>query len=236
MGVPLTGALQQNRLVDGLREPECARLARCVGELGDAQLDEQASWDLRLTPAEKAKAAEVLAPVGERPLIMFSVGTKLQANDWGRERWRELMLRLGRQYPHYGLAFTGVPGESEASEFVAEGWREGAGAGAAVVNLCGGLTPRDSAACFARATVFIGHDSGPMHLAASVGTPVVAIFSARNLPGMWFPFGARHKVIYHQVDCMGCGLEECVVERKKCIYGIAVEEVLEAARDVLGEA
>ena len=55
------------------------------------------------------------------------------------------------------------------------------------VNLCGELSVRESAAVLRSARVFIGHDSGPMHLAAAVGIPCAAIFSARNPPGRWFP-------------------------------------------------
>ena len=228
VGFPLSEETQRNLVMGDAIEPECERLARNLGELGDGRMDERKSWDLRLTAAEHAKAEEVLRPVGSRPLLMFSIGTKLQANDWGRERWRALMAELGREYAGYALAYTGVPAESEASAFVAEGWREGAGGDAVIVNLCGELTPRESAACFARARIFLGHDSGPMHLAASVGTPVVAVFSARNLPRMWFPYGGQHQVIYHEVDCMGCGLQECFAEHKRCIYSIAITEVLEA--------
>ena len=72
------------------------------------------------------------------------------------------------------------------------------------MNLCGLLNPRESAAALKMAKIFVGHDSGPMHLAASVGIPCVAIFSARNKPGVWFPYGNQHKVVYHPIDCYGC--------------------------------
>ena len=235
VGVPMTEEMQANRqLEDGL-EPECERLARNLGELGDARVADRASWDLRLSAEQEARAEEVLAEAGGRPLIVFSVGTKLQANDWGRARWRELMERLGRMYPGYAVAFTGVPGESEASEEVADGWRAGAGVGSVVINLCGRLTPRESAAVFRRAKVFLGHDSGPMHLAAAVGTTCVAIFSARNLPRVWFPYGAGHRVVYHEVSCRGCGLETCIAEGKRCLTSIGVEEVVAEVRGVLGQ-
>jgi hypothetical protein len=45
-----------------------------------------------------------------------------------------------------------------------------------------------------------------MHLAATVGTPCVAIFAARNISRVWYPHGKQHWVTYHQVNCMGCGL------------------------------
>jgi heptosyltransferase-3 len=76
--------------------------------------------------------------------------------------------------------------------------------------------------------VFIGHDSGPMHLASAVGTPCAAIFSARNLPGQWFPARPGHNVIYHKTDCFGCMLETCIAERKRCIMSITVDEVFDA--------
>ena len=131
------------------------------------------------------------------------------------------------------LAITGVKSESEASEFAAEGWRESAGAESVVLNLCGKLTPRESAAVFARARAFLGHDSGPMHLADAAGTPVVAVFSARNPPRRWFPHGRNHRVIYHKVNCFGCGMQECTVEQMKCVRSISVDEVFEAVSGLL---
>jgi ADP-heptose:LPS heptosyltransferase len=67
-----------------------------------------------------------------------------------------------------------------------------------------------------------------MHLAGAVGTPCVAIFSARSLPGQWFPRGARNTMIYHQTECFGCGLEVCVQHSKKCLLSITVDEVMQA--------
>lgn len=235
VGVPLTEDMQAHRVQPetGELEPECERLARNLGELGDAQLQTRAAWDLGLTVAEMIRAAEVLEPVGGRPILAVSVGTKVQAKDWGRENWRALLERLGGLYGDHALVLAGVKEESEASEYAADGWRVAAGADSLVVNLCGVLTPRESAAVFGRAQVFVGHDSGPMHLAAVVGTPCVAIFAARNLPRVWFPYGSQHRVLYHRVDCAGCGLETCIVERKKCLTSISVDEVSDAVVEAM---
>ena len=235
IGVPLTEDMQQNRMqpqYDAL-EPEYERLARNLQTLGDAAPGDPSSWDLGLTASEHAAAFAALKPAAGRSMLALSVGTKLQVNDWGRDNWRALLARLGAAYPDYALALMGVSAESETCEFVAEGWRQSAAASSPVLNLCGRLTPRESAACFTQAQVFLGHDSGPMHLAAAVGTPCVAIFSARNLPRMWYPHGTQHRVLYHEVNCMGCGLETCIVERKKCLTSITVEEVLEQVHAVL---
>jgi ADP-heptose:LPS heptosyltransferase len=236
IGVPLTDAMQANppqARYGGALEPEYERLARNLAELGEIPVDSAEAWDLRLTAAEHVRAAEALAPAAGRPVLAVSIGTKVQSKDWGRENWRELLRKLGATHPRYALALMGAREETEASEFAAAGWAEGSGADCVIVNLCGELSPRESAACFAQAKVFLGHDSGPMHLAAAVGTPCVAIFAARNIPRVWFPHGDQHRVIYHAVNCMGCELETCIVERKKCLTGITVEEVAREVNAVL---
>lgn len=73
-----------------------------------------------------------------------------------------------------------------------------------------------------------------MHLAACVGTPCVAIFSSRNLPGQWYPRGADSTVLYTTVPCFGCDLLECLEHQKKCILSITVEAVHAAAVAKLG--
>jgi heptosyltransferase-3 len=233
IGIPLTADMQQNRWEQSEQalEPEGARIARNLAEIGDAHLESPASWDLHLTDAEHARAKEVLSATAERSLIAVSVGTKVQSKDWGRDNWRTLLNRLAALYPDHALALCGASEESEASEFAADGWRENSTS--PVVNLCGLLTPRESAAALAKARVFVGHDSGPMHLAAAVQTPCVAIFAARNKPRVWFPYGKQHRVLYHQTDCWGCGLETCIIERKRCLTSITVDEVITEVRAIL---
>jgi heptosyltransferase III len=234
IGIPITEDMQQNRWQepDQALEPEASRLARNLSELGEASLDSAASWDLHLTDRENARAREVLAPVAGHPILAVSVGTKVQSKDWGRENWRALLSHLAAQYPNFAVTFLGTQEESESSEFAAAGWRENSSS--PIVNLSGLLTPRESAAVIAQARAFLGHDSGPMHLAAAVQTPCVAIFAARNKPRVWFPYGRQHRVLYHQTDCWGCGLETCIVEKKKCLTSITVDEVITEVRALLG--
>lgn len=239
IGVPLTEAMQENRWIEdagaadgGYFEPEGERLVRNLAELGSIDLNNPAAWDLHLTAAEHARAAEALQSAAGQAVIAVSVGTKVQAKDWGRENWRALLREVAALYPGHALALLGAPEEAEASEFAAAGWR--AASSSPVLNLCGVLTPRESAAVLARAGVLLGHDSGPMHLAAAVQTPCVAVFAARNKPRVWFPYGRQHRVVYHEVSCSGCGLETCLVEQKRCLTSITVGEVVAAVRSVLG--
>lgn len=234
IGVPVTESMQKTQwdVPTESFEPEASRLVRNLAALGDGKLDDPSSWDLCLTTQEKARADEALGTLIGQPFLAVSVGTKVQSKDWGRENWRALLSRLAALYPNYGLALAGAPEESDPSEFAAEGWRQAGGG--AVVNLCGRLKPRESAAAFRKARLFVGHDSGPMHLAAAVQTPCVAIFAARNKPRVWFPYGSQHRVIYHKTDCWGCGLEECIVEKKRCLTSISVDEVVHQIRAALG--
>ena len=237
IGVPLTTAMQLNHYgetiagVDEELEPEAARLARNLAELGGARLGDAASWGLELTAEEKHAAA---AAVGLKalgwPVIAVSVGTKVQVKDWGKENWRALLGRVADKFPDHALLLIGATEETEASEFAAADWK--AKGGGPVVNLCGKLTPRESGAAMVRAKIFLGHDSGPMHLAAAVGVPCVAVFSGRNLPRQWWPMGKQHRVIYHRVACQGCGLETCIELGKKCIVTIGVDEVMRAVEEV----
>ena len=238
IGVPLTQEMQKHEIQPehGTLEYEYERLARNLSVLGDSEAETQAAWDLKLTAEEKTCAQEALAAAEGRSILAVGVGTKVQSKDWGKENWKALLADLAARYPHYALALMGAAEEAEVSEFAAEGWRGGAGPQAVVLNLCGRLSPRESAAALAHADLFLGHDSGPMHLAATVGTRCMALFAARDLPRVWFPRGENHHVIYHPVNCMNCRLETCIVERKKCLTSISVAEVAYAVRSMLEPA
>ena len=229
VGLPLARDARTNRRDPGtgIYEPEAARLARLMRGLGRINLGDAANWDLGLTLHEHKRAAEALEPVQDRPLLACSVGTKVQAKDWGQDNWRNVLDTLATELPHYGLVLIGASEEAGVSDVAAAAW-----AGRSV-NLCGQLAPRVSAAVLARARLFLGHDSGPMHLAATVGTPCVAVFSARNKPRVWFPWGEQHEVVYHRTDCWGCGLETCIEQKKKCLTSIVPAEVLGVVRRVL---
>ena len=235
VGLPLTEELQRSRS-EGFRngvpwfEQEGLRLARCVAELGDACVEDGASWAPGLTEAERVEGAGLVAGMDGAKYFAFSLGTKAQSNQWGVERWRELLARVAKDWPGYGLAVIGAPDEREVSETVADAWREVEGSGPAL-NLCGMSKPRVSAAVMERAVMFLGHDSGPGHLAAGVGTPVLGIFSARMKAGQWVPHGEHVRVVLHWVECGGCLLETCVVEKKKCILSIGVDEAFAAVKE-----
>jgi ADP-heptose:LPS heptosyltransferase len=214
----------------GLYEKEVARLARMTAELGDAGPLELANWDLRLSDAERASAHGALGDLAGRPLVVCGPGTKMRAKDWGQDNWRALLQRIEVEYPGHGLALVGAPEEAAAADHAAQQWT------GPKVNLCGLLTPRETAAVLEQARIFLGPDSGPMHLAAAAGVPCVIAFSAAGLPGIWFPPGDKHQIVYHQTACCGCFREKCNVEGHPCLSSITVDEMAEAVdRAVRGQ-
>ena len=232
VGAPIRDNLSNHRFVAERSrwEHEAERLARCLAELGDARLDDPQSWNLRFTEAERAQAQRMLAgwPGSEKRFFAaFSIGTKFDTNDWGDANWRAVLEALGAKFRQLGLVLVGAAEERERSERCAAHWP------GPTLNLCGRISPRVSALALGQAVAYLGHDSGPMHLAAAVGTSCVAVFSARNKPGVWFPYGRGHRVLYHQTPCFDCGLEICVRYNKKCIASIEPQEVLSACVETL---
>jgi ADP-heptose:LPS heptosyltransferase len=72
--------------------------------------------------------------------------------------------------------------------------------------------------------VYIGNDTGPMHVAAAVGCPVFVVMSSRNFSGAWDPDIEPRRVMKRSVECEGCFLSECPLPGRPCLDGITVQE------------
>jgi ADP-heptose:LPS heptosyltransferase len=209
-------------------EWEAARIARRAAKLALVDLDDPSNWDLRLEDAEVEVAKALLKPLpSDQPVMAFGVGTKMQAKHWGTGKWRELSARLAAKLPSWRAVFVGSGGEAVESMECVGRWDGRA------LNLCGSASPRETAAVLERCAVFVGHDSGPMHLAACMGVPCVAVFSGRNLARQWFPRGNGNTIIQRRPACAGCGLEVCVENAKRCLEEIAVDEVERAVLEIV---
>lgn len=94
-------------------------------------------------------------------------------------------------------------------------------------SIAGQTTVLELAALLKRAALYIGNDSGPMHIAAASGTPVIALHGPTD-PTVWGPWGKGHTVISSHVSCSPCKVTDCKVEKGKCMEQISVEEVWQA--------
>ena len=203
VGAPLSDDLQRNRrAADGLVEWECERLARCMAPLGAVRLDDAAAWDLRLTAAERQAAAAALADAEGRPRIAVNMGGKVVENDWGEANWLALAARLSASCADHALLFVGAAEDAPRAARMAALWPGPA------VNLCGRVSPRVSAAAMSGSRVFVGHDSGPLHLASSMGVACVGLYGDKNEPRKWHPYGDGHRIIHDMRGVLAIGVEQ----------------------------
>jgi heptosyltransferase-3 len=96
------------------------------------------------------------------------------------------------------------------------------------LNLAGRLDLKTLGALIAKARLFLGVDSAPMHLAAAVGTPTVVLFGPSG-PYNWRPWGEGHVVLTKDFDCQPCGRDGCDGSKlSRCLTAITPTEVLAA--------
>ncbi|MBI3026361.1 MAG: glycosyltransferase family 9 protein, partial [Candidatus Tectomicrobia bacterium] len=98
-----------------------------------------------------------------------------------------------------------------------------------VADLCGALPTLRAFMGVARAChLFVGNDSGPSHIAAALGVPVLCLFSGTNDPAEWGPRGGAVVILRRRIECEGCGLAEC--GHHSCMVQLDVEAVFQAVR------
>ncbi|HEV2818943.1 MAG TPA: glycosyltransferase family 9 protein, partial [Solirubrobacteraceae bacterium] len=84
------------------------------------------------------------------------------------------------------------------------------------------------AGVLAGADVVVVGNTGPAHLAAAVGTPVVSLFAPTVPAVRWRPWGVAHELLHVDVPCAGCRARKCPVPGHPCLGGVEIEEVVAA--------
>ena len=184
--------------------------------------------DLGITEKEQARVAswwqEKIAgkPIPDRWFVLCT-GGKTSTQLWPLDRYVDVVRVLIKDHGLIPVIIGGSGDRQTAADLLAA-W--GCGLSAA-----GELNVRESAALLTNARFYLGNDTGVMHLAAAVGLPCVAVFSSRNAPGMWEPYGPGHKIMRFEVPCAGCTLAECPIALP-CLTNISVKEVYAACCEV----
>jgi ADP-heptose:LPS heptosyltransferase len=205
-------------------EHEGLRLLRIVDP--SATEDTLSDFRLRVPDNELAIGRDVLNDLGVRPdqmLIGVGPGSARSATAWPAERFAMLGRALLGQFRDLVLLAIGGSRERALCDRLCAAW------GPRSHNLAGRLSVFGSASVLSRCAAYIGNDSGPTHLAASIGIPCVAIFSARNAPGQWRPIGRHHVVLEERPECAGCMLDDCVHQANKCLMRIETGRVVREA-------
>jgi len=157
----------------------------------------------------------------DKILIAIGFGGKTSAQKWGIDNYGKLMLDLSKQDSRINFILFGNQKEFMEGEILKNKIQD------KVMNLAGKLSIIESAALLAKCTILISNDTGVMHLGASMGIKVFAIFSARNKKGEWEPIGENNVVFRKTVDCEECMKKICP-KNNLCLKMIKVEEVLNA--------
>ena len=204
---------------EGLNFPnETNRLMSTVRQAGVGT--DTVSFPLPLKP-HHTRAVDTLLreylPEG-LPLVAVAPGAKRPANRWPMERFAELGKLLVRR----GFRIALLGGNSDAG--ICRQLAESIGCG--VANLADRTELLESCELLKRCSLVISNDSGVQHLAAAVSTPCISLFSCRDFPGKWWPFGDQNIVLRRWVPCHTCYLEICPYDNH-CLKLIEVSEVAE---------
>ena len=176
---------------------------------------------LRAPEESLASADRLLGPgdwVGLNPGAAFG-----PAKRWPLSRFAAVGDRLARTTGAQ-VAILGGPSERPSAEAVA------AAMGHPARVLAGQTSLADLVGVLARVRVLVTNDSGPMHVASALGTPVAAVFGPTD-PGETAPVG-RARLLSEPVHCAPCGLRACPIDHR-CMTRVAAERVAEAAEELI---
>ena len=206
------------------------RMAECVA-------DEVPKRDyvglMSATEHDRTDAGRILAGHGVRDdqsFVVFaaSASSHRLSKCWPTERFAALATMLWEQAGLYPV-FVGSVEETESVEALTSQMSVPA------ANLTGHTDTGQLLGVLARASLFIGQDSGPTHLSAALGRPTLAIFGPTD-PQLTAPLGESSAVVYKNLPCSPCHEQAAECPNRKCLLSIEPEEVAEQALSLMEHA
>ena len=189
---------------------------------------ERPSIQIEATSEERANARRLLNAEGipyGAPFLVLNPGAAYgSAKRWYEDRFAEVADILAREVS-LNVAIIGSLGE----RLMAENIRKRMKSCTAV--LSGKTSLETLIGVLAESSLMITNDSGPMHIAAALGVPTVAVFGSTD-ERVTGPYGSRTRIVKHPVECSPCLLRDCPIDHR-CMTGVTVEDVCRAAREVL---
>ena len=181
-------------------------------------LSEEPSISLRVPEENQRRAAQILTDAGARPhSIRVAVGPGASygsAKCWLPSRFAELANRIQSQNDTDVILF-GTAAEASVSAAIAAQMR------GSPIDLTGKTTIADLPALLSKCHLFIGNDSGAMHVAAAVGLPTVAIFGPTD-PNGTAPVTPRCTIVQEKPYCSPCFLRRCPTDHR-CMTRITID-------------
>ncbi len=194
---------------------------------------EEPSPPLSLPPARKEEAARINRlwrdqRLQECSVVVLHVGAGNEFRDWGGKNLAALVRRLAALHGVRILLVGAAQDRSRAEDIRKIRPAE-------ILSLAGTINLIELREVIARAALFVGPDSGPMHIAATTKTSIVALFGP-TLPAHFSPWMAEATLIEKSLDCRPCRQRRCLSEDFRCLRTITVDQVLAACARVLRPA
>jgi lipopolysaccharide heptosyltransferase II len=227
-------------LTDWLREPEPQQRTRheverqldLVRHVGAQAPDTRMRFSV--DEADRRSLDAQLSARGldhEAPWFVLHPGATAASRRYPPERFGEVATRLARE-TGASVLITGSSGERPLVEEVIRA--AAPGVRTHLHDLSGALTLGELAALIERTSVLVSNNSGPVHLASALGTPVVDLYALTN--PQHTPWQTPHRVLFRDVECRWCYRSVCPQQHHACLLGVAPGEVVQAALELLGQA
>jgi ADP-heptose:LPS heptosyltransferase len=187
-------------------EREAFRLIRCINKLGHIEVDNPSVWDLSLSVSERDRGQAFIKDLIKAPYFSINMGGKDPVKDWGADNWQTLFFSLKQKYPNFGLLVVGAASDFERAQRLLDCWP------GSTAHACGKLSPRETAAAMEKSILFIGHDSGPLHLASAMGLYTIGLFGNHNLPNLWHPYSKISNVVHNMQGIMEITVQEVEIK------------------------
>ena len=163
-------------------------------------------------------------------ILAINPGASCPSKIWPTERFAQVCEKLSGLHNFKILILSGPKEIPLANKITLQH-----GIKAKVINLAGKTSLSQMASILKRCALFISNDSGPVHIASALGTPVISIFGRKQAglsPRRWGPLGKHDKYLHKDVGCIQCLAHNCKKEFA-CLKAISVEDVVLAAESIL---
>ena len=163
--------------------------------------------------------------LGDAKVIIIHIGAGNEFRDWGAKNLAGLAGLLSRQAGVRVILVGSASDQGRAKEILKN-------SRSPLLSLAGELNLIELREVISRASLFVGTDSGPMHIAAATPTPIVALFGP-TLPENFAPWRAEATLIEKELECRPCRQRHCLTEDFRCLRSIEPAEVYEACLKIL---
>ncbi len=208
---------------DSCRHAVCKNMSM-MAEFLNEPLPERVVFEMPENAAAAKKATALLCSFAKEKLIALAPGARWESKQWPPEFFAECVNLFAQKHPDWYFVILGSPNEKQQGEILKRMLKTPA------LNLIGLTGIPELVECIRKSRLLLCNDSGPMHIAAGVGTPVTAMFGPTD-PVLTGPFSDQAEVLTPSLDCCRCFKRTC--DSCRCHKEISPAKVVESMEKLL---